>query len=163
MALGIVVVGGNMDPADYYDKTTADNKFLTGITEQQVINALGYTPPRQDTTYGNATTSKAGLMSAAQVQTLNALSAASSASWQISAYDINYVRYSNGIQICWCGAESLGANRNFTFPVAFANTNYRVLIDVPYSSNLIQEKTTTIVKIYNGTYAQKIVCIGRWK
>lgn len=163
MALGIVVVGGNMDPADYYDKTTADTKFLTGITAQQVINALGYTPPKQDTTYGNATTSKAGLMSAAQVQTLNALSAASSASWQISAYDINYVRYSNGIQICWCGAESLGTNSSFTFPVAFANTNYRVLIDVPYSSKAIQEKTTTHVKIYAGADTQKIVCIGRWR
>ncbi len=51
MALGIVVVGGNMDPADYYDKTTADTKFLTGITEQQVINALGYTPPKLDAIY----------------------------------------------------------------------------------------------------------------
>lgn len=72
MALGIVVVGGNMDPADYYDKTTADTKFLTGITAQQVINALGYTPPKQDTTYGNATTSKAGLMSAADKTNLDA-------------------------------------------------------------------------------------------
>ena len=29
MALGIVVVGGNMDPADYYNKTQAD-KLLAG-------------------------------------------------------------------------------------------------------------------------------------
>ena len=65
MALGIVVVGGNMDPTDYYDKTTADKKFLTGITSTMVTSALGYTPPEQDTTYGNATTSKDGLMSAA--------------------------------------------------------------------------------------------------
>lgn len=72
MALGIVVVGGNMDPADYYDKTTADTKFLTGITGQQVINALGYTPPKQDTTYGNATTSKAGLMSTTDKANLDA-------------------------------------------------------------------------------------------
>lgn len=72
MALGIVVVGGNMDPADYYDKTTADKKFLTGITKDQVINALGYTPPEQDTTYGNATISKAGLMSAADKTNLDA-------------------------------------------------------------------------------------------
>lgn len=72
MALGIVVVGGNMDPADYYDKTTADTKFLTGITAQQVINALGYTPPQQDTTYGNATTSKAGLMSTTDKANLDA-------------------------------------------------------------------------------------------
>lgn len=72
MALGIVVVGGNMNPADYYDKTTADNKFLTSITKQQVIDALGYTPPEQDTTYGNATTSKDGLMSATDKANLDA-------------------------------------------------------------------------------------------
>ena len=51
MALGIVVVGGNVDPADYYDKTTADKKFLTGITREQVINALGYTPQKLDAIY----------------------------------------------------------------------------------------------------------------
>lgn len=72
MALGIVVVGGNMDPADYYDKTTADTKFLTGITKDQVTNALGYTPPKQDTTYGNATTSKPGLMSTTDKANLDA-------------------------------------------------------------------------------------------
>lgn len=72
MALGIVVVGGNMDPTDYYDKTTADKKFLTGITSTMVTSALGYTPPEQDTTYGNATTSKDGLMSAADKTNLDA-------------------------------------------------------------------------------------------
>ena len=72
MALGIVVVGGNMAPADYYDKTTADQKFLTGITSTMVTSALGYTPPKQDTTYGNATTSKDGLMSAADKTNLDA-------------------------------------------------------------------------------------------
>lgn len=72
MALGIVVVGGNMDPTDYYDKTTADKKFLTGITSTMVTSALGYTPPKQDTTYGNATTSKPGLMSAADKTNLDA-------------------------------------------------------------------------------------------
>lgn len=72
MALGIVVVGGNMDPTDYYDKTTADKKFLTGITSTMVTSALGYTPPKQDTTYGNATTSKGGLMSATDKANLDA-------------------------------------------------------------------------------------------
>lgn len=72
MALGIVVVGGNMDPTDYYDKETADQKFLTGITSTMVTSALGYTPPKQDTTYGNVTTSKDGLMSAADKTNLDA-------------------------------------------------------------------------------------------
>ena len=72
MALGPMVVGGNMDPTDYYDKETADQKFLTGITSTMVTSALGYTPPEQDTTYGNATTRKDGLMSATDKTNLDA-------------------------------------------------------------------------------------------
>ena len=75
MALGPMVVGSGTDPASYYTKEEADNKFLTeapDLTKQQVIDALGYTPPKQDTTYGNATTSKDGLMSAADKTNLEA-------------------------------------------------------------------------------------------
>lgn len=75
MALGPMVVGSGMDPASYYTKEEANKKFLTKApdpTKQQVINALGYTPPQQDTTYGNATTSKAGLMSAEDKTNLDA-------------------------------------------------------------------------------------------
>lgn len=54
------------------DKEIADRTFLTGITSTMVTSALGYTPPEQDTTYGNATTSKPGLMSAADKTNLDA-------------------------------------------------------------------------------------------
>ena len=44
------------------------------ITSSNVTTALGYTPPRQDTTYNNASTTAAGLMSAADKVKLDGLS-----------------------------------------------------------------------------------------
>ena len=40
-----------------------NDKVTIGITKNNVINALGYTPPTQNTTYGVATTDTDGLMS----------------------------------------------------------------------------------------------------
>ena len=45
------------------DNITNNNGAIS-VTKENVVNALGYTPPTKDTTYGNATTSAAGLMSA---------------------------------------------------------------------------------------------------
>ncbi len=39
------------------------SKITIGINKDNVVSALGYTPPTKDTTYSNATTSTAGLMS----------------------------------------------------------------------------------------------------
>ena len=44
------------------------------LTKANVTNALGYTPPTQDTTYGLATTSSSGLMSYSDKSKLNGLS-----------------------------------------------------------------------------------------
>lgn len=41
------------------------------LTKANVTNALGYTPPQTDTTYSNATTTSAGLMSATDKSNLN--------------------------------------------------------------------------------------------
>ena len=51
------------------------NQYLTGVTKAQVVNALGYTPPTQDTntTYSAATQSAAGLMSAADKKKLDGI------------------------------------------------------------------------------------------
>lgn len=49
------------------------NGFCTALTKSEVTTALGYTPPTTNTTYSNATTSKAGLMSAADKTKLNSL------------------------------------------------------------------------------------------
>ena len=45
------------------------------ITKSNVTSALGYTPPASDTVYNNATTSTAGLMSAADKVKLNSIAA----------------------------------------------------------------------------------------
>lgn len=52
---------------------TTNDKITIGITSTNVTNALGYTPPQQDTTYSNATTSAAGLMSADDKTKLNGI------------------------------------------------------------------------------------------
>lgn len=44
------------------------------ITKSNVTSALGYTPPTSDTVYNNATTSSAGLMSAADKSKLDGIS-----------------------------------------------------------------------------------------
>lgn len=54
--------------------TNATSDTVTiGITAANVTTALGYTPPQQDTTYSNATTSAAGLMSADDKTKLNGI------------------------------------------------------------------------------------------
>lgn len=50
-----------------------NDKITIGITKDNVISALGYTPPAQDTTYSEATTTTAGLMSAADKTKLDSL------------------------------------------------------------------------------------------
>lgn len=60
---------------------TNDSNYLTGITKAQVVNALGYTPPTQDTntTYSAATQSAAGLMTAADKKKLDGIAAEANA------------------------------------------------------------------------------------
>ena len=51
--------------------TVDDDDVTVSMTKQNVVNALGYTPPVTDTTYTNATIQSAGLMSAADKAKLN--------------------------------------------------------------------------------------------
>lgn len=50
-----------------------NDKVTIGITKANVVAALGYTPPTTNTTYGNATTSVAGLMSTDDKQKLDGI------------------------------------------------------------------------------------------
>lgn len=50
-----------------------NDKITIGITKSNVTSALGYTPPTSDTTYNNATTTVAGLMSAADKEKLDGI------------------------------------------------------------------------------------------
>lgn len=79
-------LSGIAEGANKYTLPTASSSTLGGVktgdnitnangaisvTKENVVNALGYTPPTKDTTYGNATTSAAGLMSASDKVKLN--------------------------------------------------------------------------------------------
>ena len=52
-----------------------NDKITIGITKANVTSALGYTPPTTNTTYSEATTSAAGLMSASDKSKLNGIAA----------------------------------------------------------------------------------------
>ena len=55
------------------EEILSDIGAISEINKQMVIDALGYTPPTQDTKYGGATTSAAGLMSAADKTKLDGI------------------------------------------------------------------------------------------
>lgn len=61
--LGGVKVGSNI----------TNNSATISLTKNNVVNALGYTPPTTNTTYGVATTSNNGLMSAGDKTKLNSV------------------------------------------------------------------------------------------
>ena len=52
---------------------TNDTGFITGITGLDVTTALGYTPPKQDTTYETASATSDGLMTSKMVTKLNGI------------------------------------------------------------------------------------------
>ena len=53
--------------------TVDDDDVTVSVTKENVVNALGYTPPVTDTTYTNATIQSAGLMSPADKAKLNTI------------------------------------------------------------------------------------------
>ena len=88
----------------------------------------------------------------------------------------NYVRFGNGIQICWFYPQISGpdrSNNTLTLPVAFNNADYLALVqqtgDSPtndYTNTLsIMSKTTTnfVIRKAMGesTYLQ-VLCVGYW-
>ena len=72
----IIVTNGN---DNYYRKASASHVISSGLTKDHVTTALGYTPPTTNTTYSAATTSAAGLMSAADKTKLNGIAAGANA------------------------------------------------------------------------------------
>jgi hypothetical protein len=83
----------------------------------------------------------------------------------INSIGSNYIRYGNGIQMCW-GFVEAGER---TFPVAFVNTDYSIVISDTGSSPISwaagAKKTTGFTAYANNTvntHAQYIA-IGKWK
>jgi hypothetical protein len=148
-ALGLVKIGSNLTIAS----------GLLSLTKANVTAALGYTPPTTNTTYGNATQRAAGLLSAADKKKLDGIATGATGS-DITASGTNYIRFSDGIQICWCFNDS---NQNrWTFPVAFIDTSY-IGFTADNSGcirlNPDDKKTTSCsIRMYSNSIA-----IGRWK
>lgn len=88
----------------------------------------------------------------------------------------NYVRFGNGLQICWFYPQISGSgksNQTLTLPVAFNNTDYLALVqqtgDSPtndYTNTLsIMSKTTTnfvIRKAMGESMYLQVLCVGYW-
>lgn len=155
-ALGLVKIGSNLTIAS----------GLLSLTKANVTAALGYTPPTTNTTYGNATQLAAGLMSAADKKKLDGIGS------DITTSGTNYIRFSNGTQICWLEFGEWPRKNYypyFQFPVPFANTNYGAGFtlgeSIPYSTNVecfVYDRTTTELCV-RSDYKGSIVVIGRWK
>lgn len=142
--LGLVKIGSNLTIAS----------GLLSLTKANVTAALGYTPPTTNTTYDNATQRAAGLMSAADKKKLDGIGS------DITASGTNYIRFSDGIQICWCFNDS--NQSRWTFPVAFIDTSY-IGFTADNSEctrlNPYDKKTTSCgMRMYSNSIA-----IGRWK
>lgn len=154
--LGLVKIGSNLTIAS----------GLLSLTKANVTAALGYTPPTTNTTYDNATQRAAGLMSAADKKKLDGIGS------DITASGTNYIRFSDGTQICWLkfnGWSYKEYNPYFPFPVPFVDTNYGAGFalgeNITYNIDIkcyVFDRTTTGLCVSNSNKGS-IVVIGRWK
>lgn len=155
-ALGLVKIGSNLTIVS----------GLLSLTKANVTAALGYTPPTTNTTYGNATQRAAGLMSAADKKKLDGIGS------DITTSGTNYIRFSDGTQICWLkfnGWSHKEYNTYFPFPVPFVDTNYGAGFalgeNITYNTDIkcyVFDRTTTGLCVSNSNKGS-IVVIGRWK
>lgn len=103
-----------------------------------------------------------------------------SAATSIAASGNNYVRFTDGTQICWYGLGSTawettwyqGSSRScFNFPVPFIDKNYGVGFilgrsissDSDVSCGVIYDASTTTRLVMHRAYNGSVICIGRWK
>lgn len=76
----------------------------------------------------------------------------------------NYVRFSDGTQICWCTINFDGNPHGWSFPVAFSNTGYSVAgcaSNVITASCTSRATTSCTLKGANGLTAY-FIAVGRW-
>lgn len=82
----------------------------------------------------------------------------------VAASGSNWVRFSDGTQICWYSINSDGNDYTWSFPVAFSNTEYSVVgCPISFLSFVCKNKSTTSCTL-PGT--NDITCysiaVGRW-
>lgn len=82
----------------------------------------------------------------------------------VAASGSNWVRFSDGTQICWYSINSDGNDYTWSFPVAFSNTAYSVVCcPIPFLSFVCKNKSTTSCTLpgTNDTTCYSIA-VGRW-
>lgn len=82
----------------------------------------------------------------------------------VAASGSNWVRFSDGTQICWYSINSDGSDYTWSFPVAFSNTEYSVVAcPVSFLSFVCKDKKTTSCTVpgKNDTLCSGIA-VGRW-
>ena len=83
----------------------------------------------------------------------------------VAASGSNWVRFSDGTQICWYSINSDGNDYTWSFPVAFSNTAYSVVgCPISFLSFVCKNKSTTSCTLpgTNDTTCYSIA-VGRWK
>ena len=222
MALGIVVVGGNMDPADYYNKTQADKLLakklaLTGgtmsgnlyiaVSDAEIImlssddGSISAECQYRRTDTGaslgcgvGASGKNMGLYDGTHKRWLVHTDASTGEIYIggtlctgfVTASGSNYVRFSDGTQICWGETGQIDvraystATATITYPAAFAsgrpvevsltiagnsgNDNYSKLV-----LHTTERRTTNCVIYFKSAASGNMspiaqwIAIGRWK
>ena len=82
----------------------------------------------------------------------------------VAASGSNWVRFSDGTQICWYSINSDGKDYTWSFPVAFSNTAYSVVgCPISFLSFVCKNKSTTSCTLpgTNDTTCYSIA-VGRW-
>ena len=82
----------------------------------------------------------------------------------VAASGSNWVRFSDGTQICWNSINSDGNDYTWSFPVAFSNTAYSVVgCPISFLSFVCKNKSTTSCTLpgTNDTTCYSIA-VGRW-
>lgn len=82
----------------------------------------------------------------------------------VAASGSNWVRFSDGTQICWYSINSDGNDYTWSFPVAFSNTAYSVVgCPISFLSFVCKNKSTTSCTLpgINDTTCYSIA-VGRW-
>lgn len=82
----------------------------------------------------------------------------------VAASGSNWVRFSDGTQICWYSIDSDGNDYTWSFPVAFSNTAYSVVsCPISFLSFVCKNKSTTSCTL-PGTHDTTCysIAVGRW-
>ena len=82
----------------------------------------------------------------------------------VAASGSNWVRFSDGTQICWYSINSDGNDYTWSFPVAFSNTAYSVVgCRMSFLSFVCKNKTTTsYTRPGTNDTTSYTIAVGRW-